>query len=353
MKKTVLILGAGASVDYGYPTWVQLRQQMLELDIEHFLASEVKINYRGDTGLNPTDIAAHKEAHDEFCRFTKSNPDSTLDQIIYRIDQPKEKHLNPSGNLLINIAGLLLAKVELEKKDAGWVTNFQEVLVEYLVAKMDPSRPDQNLLRNLSVISLNYDRVFKHFIAHDFYKKIVDRPSYNLPSAGSAITFSRNNRIKVFNPHGYICRLNNQNSSSRVGMNRDLAVDDGNFQGTRYPGNDSLIAYGDPRIAGKDSFLRMGRYMYVVDERGADDYRESNEVLRRAEVVICLGLSHAGISQSSFDFANVKTIYLSNKESDIAAISRQTPGPKYVSLGVGGARLDASDFPDRFKRLCF
>jgi hypothetical protein len=344
MKNTVLILGAGASVDYGYPLWGPLRQQMLDLDIGDFLSTEV--------GLDGTEIAAHKEAYEEFCRLAISNPTHTLDRIIYKIDQPKDKHLKPTGHLIINIAGLLLAKVELERKDGGWVTKFQNVLVEHLVTKDDFNKPDQNLLSNLTVVSLNYDRVFEHFISHNFYKNMVDHPSYKLPSAGSAITFSRRNQLKVFKPHGYICQLGGQNSLSRVGMNQDLVLMNTTAQGTRYPGNDIPVAYGDSRIAAQNTFLRMGRHMYVVDERGVDDYQTPNELLSRAEIVFCLGLSDAGITQSSFDFENVKKIYLSNKEADIVVIEKQKPGPEYVSLGVAGARLNASNFPDQFKRIC-
>ncbi len=344
MKNTVLILGAGASVDYGYPLWGPLRQQMLDLDIGDFLATEVE--------LDGPELAAHKEAYEEFCGFAISNPTDTLDRIIYRIDQPKHKHLKPTGHLIINIAGLLLAKVELEKRDGGWVTKFQNVLIEYLVTKSDSNKSAQNLLSNLTVVSLNYDRVFEHFISRDFYKEMNHHPSYNLPDLGSATTFSRSNQLQVCKPHGYICQLGSQNNLSNPGMNPDLVLTNTTAQGTRYPGNDMPVTYGDSQIAAKGTFLRMGRHMYVVDERGPDDYQTPNAFLRKAEIVFCLGLSDAGISQSSFNFDNVKKIYLSNKEADIVAIEKHKPGPEYVSLGVTGVRLNASDFPDQFKRIC-
>lgn len=345
MKNTVLILGAGASADYGYPLWGKLRTEMLDLDIETFLSNEV--------GLDETEITSHKLAHEEFCVFANDNPSLTLDQIIHRVDQLKEKHLNPTGHLLINIAGLLLAKVELERNDAGWVTIFQEVLIDYLVKTADPNNPSLNLLSNLCVVSLNYDRVFEHFISHDFYKKMVEHSSYNLPCAGKAAIFSRENQLRVFKPHGYICHLGNQNSVSHVGMNRDLVLTNTQARGTRYPGNDMSVAYGDSRISERDTFLRMGRHMYVVDERGSDDYRTPNDALRNAEVIVCLGLSYAGISQSSLDFSSAKTVFVSNEEEDIPNIQKAKPGPNYVSLGKDGARLDASDFPGLFNKICF
>jgi len=38
MEKTVLILGAGASYDYGYPLWGQLRKKLINLDVKKFLS---------------------------------------------------------------------------------------------------------------------------------------------------------------------------------------------------------------------------------------------------------------------------------------------------------------------------
>jgi len=344
MKKTVLILGAGASADYGYPLWGPLREQMLDLDIETFLINEV--------GLDEAETAAHKAVYEEFLDFAASHPAFTLDQIIHRIDLPKAKHLNPTGHLLVNIAGYLLAEIEIAKRDAGWVTEFQELLVEYLISNADSSNPSQNLLSDFSVVSLNYDRVFEHYISHDFYKKMVAHPAYNIPSAGMAITFSRGNQLQVYKPHGYICHLGNQNSVSKVGMNRDLILTNTNAKGTRYPGNDQNVTYGDSRITGSDIFLRMGRHMYVVDERGVDDYRAPNTLLNNAEVVICLGLSHAGISQSALDFSTVKKVYISNKEEDIDLIKKEKPGPSYVSMGSDGARLNASEFSEKFNTIC-
>ena len=96
----------------------------------------------------------------------------------------------------------------------------------------------------------------------------------------------------------------------------------------------------------------MGRHMYVVDERGADDYLSSNNALANADSVICVGLSDTGICQSSLVFENVHRVYLSNKASDIPKIEKQKPGPEYISLGTGGSRMDATDFPAKFKDIC-
>ena len=345
MRKTVVILGAGASADYGYPLWGQLKHQVLDLNIRDFLGKEVQLKSRPD-------FDSHVSVYEEFCNFATRNNEDTLDQIIYKIDQPKEKHLKPTGHLLINIAGFILAKIELNKRDGGWVTKLQDIFIEYLIAETDLSSPDRNLFANLTIVSLNYDRVFEHFISRNFYQKMIEHASYSIPAAGIATTFSRGNKLDVLKPHGYICGLGNQNNVSHVGMNPDLVLSNAVTSGTRYPGNNRTIAYGDSKITEHDSFLRMGRHMYVVDERGNNDYRSTNDSLANAEVVFCLGLSDAGICQSSLEFLTNQRIYLSNKEEDIAKIEKVKPGPEYVSLGAAGARMNATDFPDRFKSIC-
>ncbi len=91
--------------------------------------------------------------------------------------------------------------------------------------------------------------------------------------------------------------------------------------GIRYPGNERPVTYGNSRIVERDTFLRMGRHMYVVNERGISDYSVANQTLQNAEIVFCLGLSPSGICQSSFDFKAGQTVYLSNKGKNIHKIS--------------------------------
>ena len=92
--------------------------------------------------------------------------------------------------------------------------------------------------------------------------------------------------------------------------------------------------------------------MYVVDERGIDDYERANRCLGRADMVFCLGLSVSGICQSSLVFRKNQKIYLSNGLKDIPQIEKQKPGPDYIPLGDTGKRLNAIDFTNRWKLIC-
>ncbi len=342
MKKTVLVLGAGASADYGYPTWSELREQMLALDLDAVLKENLS--------LDEKDFDSHKAAHEEFRELSDRHPDATLDRIVFLIDKPKTKHLEPTGHLLINLAGYLLAKVELEGTDGGWVTELQDLLVELLARGSSKEPAERNRLENLTVVSLNYDRSFEHFVSRGFYGKLRDHADYKPPDLRFSITFSRQNRLSVLKPHGYISALSDQNSVHRVGMNRDLIVEGRDPSGMRHPGNDVAIAYGNGRICEREAFLRMGRHMYVVDERDSNDYRAANAAIANAQQVFCLGLSPDGICQSRISFPKEQTVYLTNKGSEMPEIQDCKGLDVFETLGSDSGRLSATDFVEEFKR---
>jgi hypothetical protein len=343
MKKTVLILGAGASVDYGYPLWSELKNQMLALDVANVCKT---------LELSPEETKSHLDAFEEFKTKSKVDANVTLDQIVYEIDRPKCKHLRPNGHLLINLAGYCLAGVELKKivPDIDWIAQLQDKLVEYLAQKSSNGTFNENHLNNLTVVSLNYDRVFPHRISEGFFEKLVLQSSYNPIDLSFSINFARNNTLSILRPHGYLAGVNDSNSLNEVGMYKHLVILGSHTQGTRYPGNEMPIFYGNPKIAEKKSFLRMGRHMYVVDERGDNDYASANKVIKSAEQIICLGLSKAGLSQSKLEFGLSKRVYLSNTCSDIIGIKENKPAD-YETLCSNGEMLKAAEFPDKFSAL--
>ncbi|UWR51654.1 hypothetical protein [Phaeobacter inhibens] len=345
MKKTVIILGAGASADYGFPLWAGLKQQMLDLDLDKELSETLN--------LRPEEVEAHKTAFGEFQQHLTREPDATLDRIAFLIDQPKSKHLRPTGHYLINLAGYLLSKIECEKQDGKWVSEFQTVLLDYLASQSAQFEAEQNHLQNLTVISLNYDRVFERFVSNGFFKRLIEHSEYDPPSLAFSINFSRNNRLSVLKPHGYISGLAYDNGVSHVGMNNDLVIVGGHTQGIRHPGNDLAIGYGEHQLLCREAFLRMGRHMYVVDERDVSDYQAANQALMNAEQVFCLGLSPAGLCQSSFAFKESQKVYLSNKGEEVSGIAACKGPADFESLGTRSERMNSSDFPAKFKSLTF
>lgn len=347
MNNTVIILGAGTSADYGYPLWESLKNQMIGFDVRDQLSITV--------GLDEDELQLHEVAHQEFITILDNNPDFTLDQIVYQMDRPKERHLNPIGHRVINIAGYLLSLVELENRRDGWITEFQSVLVDYVANKSGDFGSTTNLLDNLVVVSLNYDRAFNHFVSDDFFPRLVAHASYQPPSLRFSIELSKSNRLKLIKPHGFLVgltdkdRKRNAGRSDNAGMRNDLLLENSESKSFRYPGNTTTLPYASDKITKQNVFLRMGKYMYMVDEMGQSDYSSANTAIRDADTVYCLGLSDKGLCQSHFDFQKDQAVYLSNKLTDTTVIESCKSGPKYLRLSKDEKRLNIADFPKIFE----
>lgn len=344
MRKTVLVLGAGASADFDIPLWGELRQQLSDLNVNE-LTDELE--------LTEDEKSTHLKAFEEYLTWARSEPNFTLDRIIYEIDKPKEKHMNPTGHLVINIVGYLLAQLEQNISTGKWVTEFQDHLVD-LVAKGVSSMPSSqaiDLLENFTVVSLNYDRIFEHFMTTGFFEKLVAHSTYQPSDLKQSKELATKTELKLYRPHGYICSLPNAHHNRGVGMGTGLGVTVSDAQGIRHPGNDTAVPFGDQNLLKKTNFLRMGKHMYVVNERGNTDYANANGALARATDIFCLGLSPDGIIQSSLVFNNNQNVYLSNKASDLSEISAKKGEANYITMNSDGSRLDAGDFTKRFAEL--
>ena len=343
MKKTVIILGAGASADYGYPLWSQLKQQICEMNPAE-IPKKIEFSNSGAE-------QAHKDAFIEFKDQLNQSPEATLDQIIYRMDKPKSKHLQPTGRYMINFFGYLLARVESQQKKKGWVTDFQEMLVDYLATRSGDLSLSPNKLENLTVVSLNYDRVFEHNISSGFYEKLIQHPSYEPKDLSFSINFSRQNRLSVLKPHGSLANLKNDDSRHLGGMNHDLLIDLKASLGLRGTGSNFSIPYGSQTVIDPKVVESMGQKIFVLDEQTEQDYSLANRALNEAQQVICLGLSPAGIIQSKLVFNDNQNVYLSNKGQELVEIRQHKTAAKFVPLGTDTVRLDSRDFPQQLRKL--
>lgn len=342
MENTVLILGAGASCDYNYPLWGELKQQLIDFDFDLFF------DQVGE--FRDEEMKEYRKVHSEFLNLERQNSDHTLDRIAFQIDLPKEKHRHPTGYRLMTMTGFLLAQIEMKNIAQGWVSDFQKILIDHLVFSIANRDCDTNFLDNLTIISLNYDRSFEHLVSLKFYDRLIGHSDYQ-PTQGFGFskTLSVRNSLRVLKPHGYICQPPS-NASAEVGVQPSLTISETQAIGSRYPNNDMHVGYGDQRLLKKDIIERMGRHMYVVDERGENDYQKANRHIRGAENVFCLGLSQYGFNQSHFQFGAEQKIHVSNAANDLEGIKKVNPDLNIFPLN-GSDRLDAKDFPQKFKDL--
>lgn len=149
----VLVLGAGASVDYGYPLWKSLKEELV-----------TKLN---DSNF---DKETDKKLADKWLTAIKdSSNEQTLDSII------SESYKNIiERNWISNIVMRLLSECERKDKENSekkWICLFADKFVELLDAELlkdDRGQNALNLLANFKVVSLNYERCF----SYHFFPKI-------------------------------------------------------------------------------------------------------------------------------------------------------------------------------------
>lgn len=153
---TVLILGAGASKPYGYPTALELRKEII-YDLLPMLKKYANENKK------VTDFDSHPfvlKIKNLIEVFNKSST-SSIDLFLSR-----NKDFYDFGKQIIT---LLLANHEIESKFReeienranDWYFNFYDVLTKDII------NPDEIKIfanNNVSVITFNYDRSFEHFI---------------------------------------------------------------------------------------------------------------------------------------------------------------------------------------------
>lgn len=145
-KKTILILGAGASKPYGFPTGRELLYKV-RTALEPNTTSDLRTRLV-DQGIDGKDI------HDFYNELTYSDTSSVDEFLEYRPE------FLPVGKLAIT-----LSLIPFENDD----TLFKRALNEpswykYLFEKLYIPSLNKFINNNLSIITFNYDRSLEHYL---------------------------------------------------------------------------------------------------------------------------------------------------------------------------------------------
>ncbi len=161
IEPTALIIGAGASSDYGFPSWEKLKECLkdrFEQDAFRELCAGA---------LAPPDEI--EKACDWWIEQLLADPDLTVDNIAHRGP-------DPTYDLFRAATSLILVELErIDDKSEGWTERFASKLLETLTAKLSDSDAFRNAIGNLRVISLNYDRVFDVRFSKSFVDQLRSR----------------------------------------------------------------------------------------------------------------------------------------------------------------------------------
>jgi len=152
--KTVFILGAGASVVYGFPTGEELKNEILRLNID------VCYNAANEP-LGPNHSPLWKYIFDkcgkdiifDFMSSFKKSGKTSVDAFIEH-----RREFLTIGKILIS-----LKLINYENEDSLFNTDSKDNWYEYIYGKLN-SKYDDFDKNNVSFITFNYDRSLEHYL---------------------------------------------------------------------------------------------------------------------------------------------------------------------------------------------
>lgn len=252
-RKTVFILGAGASHPYGLPLGIRLRESI----IKYFLSmySAYLRTYISNDGIIGEAITEAKR----FCScFEKSNIKS-IDKFLSN----NYKLYGELGKLAIMI--LILSDEEesyLLKKSPFPIQDWYTYLYNFLIKDIYPENWNSFLTNEISFVTFNYDRSLEHF----FYESLHN--SFLFAHKDDLLTIAKN--IPIVHVYGKIADLDWQ-----AGGNRG-------------------IPYGSHWLEYKmQDFTHNIKIIFDKRNEAHEELQKAKEYIRNAENIFFLGFGYA------------------------------------------------------------
>lgn len=279
---TVLILGAGASRDYGFPLWSNLKENLLQI----FSDQDVP------------EISNHESSQWWTDKLMNMSASETVDSIAP--EAPDEYY----DRFRLAIALIVLKYEALDKGNRGWVEYYAEKYAQMLLSLNEKDKINQ-AVQNTTVITLNYDRSFNV----RFGRIVVEKFKEGLGGFGRNYSKFYQEIFEaylymVLHPHGCIGSTGDKH----------VNINDSTYQGS---GAHLKINYGDYKAVLK-LFREQG---FVPNVTSIDDIRGANngcyDVVNRkmhAKNALCIGLSSIGVKNSLLKFDAVENVYYSGEE---------------------------------------
>lgn len=296
---TVIILGAGASFDYGFPLWGNLRilvQEHLELIINK------KYTGRSSDIFTDEDIVNLVRWRDIFTETDWSI--FTIDEIIYKNGEIKDS--------ILKIINIIISNCEANDEESDnkkWIEIFAKKISDYLISnrtgdKNTDSQFATNFFGKIKIITLNYDRSFEYHFRKVFKKHLeigLDHNDNEWKKYYEKIIWI------IFHPHGAVYPFSTQDKNNYFRIFSDITI----YKNTSGGGGDA--DYGYPannhiNIAEVDD-LQDGVESNIA-------YQQSNTALSTADTVVIIGVSALGISKSHLKFSTNSDYFISNKDVD-------------------------------------
>ena len=255
-KPTVLILGAGASIPYGFPSGVELKKQICE---------ELKSGEKRDlieSYLNPTYMASTSSKIDNFISALFYSGKQSIDAFLEH-----RTEYTQIGKVAI---GTILIPYEIENSLFVTTPSWYQDLFNNMNATFEEFGENK-----LAIITYNYDRSF------EFYLKKALENSYGKSEQES---IEQLNRIPIIHLHGTIGNLPGMGSYPREYKKKSSAMDLSICENTIKVIHES------------------------IDEQ--PQFTEAKRLIKEAETICFLGF---GYDKTNMDRLSLKTSILSGR----------------------------------------
>lgn len=294
--KTVLVLGAGASMEYGFPSWDGLGTEL--------------INRLASIHLESTDQHDKKMASMWKNAIEKADfKTTTIDHVIAEnYGTLVERHW-----IVQCIKNIISEKEEIDSQEPEqpdrWVERFSEKFISILEVERAKKSVDDvkalSVLDGLVVVSLNYERCFAHY----FYPKIRE---YFNSARFEDKDFLRNQRkqlirfFSIYQPHGSLGFM------SIPGINRignpvtSVKIFDGNKH-TEFRDSSSGSPYGSKSN-------QHGHIELVGEGSMEENYKRiNNSAIQGAKYCLVIGLSEAGLDGCKVNWDSFDHVFYSGQ----------------------------------------
>jgi hypothetical protein len=254
-RKTVLILGAGASAPFGFPSGRTLRD-----DIIAGLRKQIAQPFQLLTaaGFDANHIASFRDA------LQRSGQPSVDVFLEYRPE-------------FIHVGKVAIAASLIPYEDEARLWGGADNWYEHLWTHLGPSLMDDVAQSQLSVITFNYDRSLEHFL----FSALKD--AYNI-STDDAARYLRE-VIRIVHVHGKLGEL--PYADAGRGISRSYQ-----------PGDASSL---------KDTAVAAAKTIKIVHEGVRDDseFVQARQLLAQAEMVCFLGFGYLKANVERLEVANL------------------------------------------------